>query len=218
MADLFVFGYGSLMWRTGFDYDEAQLATLTGYRRCFCIYSVHHRGTPQRPGLVLGLDRGGACRGMVFRVPERRARDTLQYLRAREQVNGVYREALVPVTLDGGGASLRAVAYLAERAHPSYTGRLTIGQQARLIRAARGLSGGNLEYLISTLDHLAQFGLRERELERVLVAAGSVFARGSRGPELTARTTGLARLSQNDRVVAPTMPAGARRRFLYRQS
>jgi glutathione-specific gamma-glutamylcyclotransferase len=218
MADLFVFGYGSLMWRTGFDYDEAQLATLTGYRRCFCIYSVHHRGTPQRPGLVLGLDRGGACRGMVFRVPASRARDTLRYLRAREQVNGVYREALVPVMLNGGGASVRAVAYLAERAHPSYTGQLTIGEQARLIRAARGLSGGNLEYLISTLDHLGQFGLRERELERVLVAAGSVFARGTRGAELVARTTGLARLSQSDRVVAPTMPAGARRRFLYRQS
>ncbi len=218
MADLYVFGYGSLMWRTGFDFEAAQLATLTGYRRCFCIYSVHHRGKPQRPGLVLGLDQGGVCHGLVFRVAASRARDTLAYLRAREQVNGVYREALLPVTVDGGATTVRAVAYLAERAHPSYTGPLSLIQQARLIRAARGRSGGNLEYLINTLDHLAQLGLRERELERVLVVAGSMFARGLRGPELGARTAGLARQSQGGPVLAPTMPASALRRFLYRQT
>ena len=91
--DLWVFGYGSLMWRPGFAYEDAQHARLTGYRRCFCIYSVHHRGTARRPGLVLGLDRGGACEGIAYRVAARNAAETIRYLRAREQVNGVYRDA-----------------------------------------------------------------------------------------------------------------------------
>ena len=91
-----MFGYGSLMWRPGFAYEEAQHARLTGYRRCFCIYSVHHRGTPERPGLVLGLDRGGACEGIAYRVAAANAAETARYLRAREQVNGVYREAMCP--------------------------------------------------------------------------------------------------------------------------
>ena len=82
--DLWVFGYGSLMWRPGFAYEEAQHARLTGYRRCFCIYSVHHRGTPERPGLVLGLDRGGACEGIAYRVAAaRRGRDGALSARAR---------------------------------------------------------------------------------------------------------------------------------------
>jgi cation transport protein ChaC len=86
--DLWVFGYGSLMWRPGFAYEEAQHARLTGYRRCFCIYSVHHRGTTERPGMVLGLDRGGACEGIAYRVSAANATQTTRYLRAREQVNG----------------------------------------------------------------------------------------------------------------------------------
>ena len=87
--DLWVFGYGSLMWRPGFAYEEAQHARLTGYRRCFCIYSVHHRGTTERPGMVLGLDRGGACEGIAYRVSAANAAQTTRYLRAREQVNGL---------------------------------------------------------------------------------------------------------------------------------
>ena len=89
--DLWVFGYGSLMWRPGFAYEEAQRARLVGYRRCFCIYSVHHRGSPERPGLVLGLDRGGACEGIAYRIAAPRADETYQYRRARELINGVYR-------------------------------------------------------------------------------------------------------------------------------
>src|ERR1700704_5481693 len=80
--DLWVCGYGSLMWRPGFDYEEARHARLTGYKRCFCIYSVHHRGTAERPGMVLGLDRGGACEGIAFRVAAARAAQTTRYLRA----------------------------------------------------------------------------------------------------------------------------------------
>ena len=103
-ADTWVFGYGSLMWNPGFAYAEARRARLTGYHRAFCIYSIHYRGTERRPGLVLGLDRGGVCEGIAFRLaPETRAA-TLAYLRRRELIYGVYREALVPVHLatDGG--------------------------------------------------------------------------------------------------------------------
>src|SRR5438552_12225970 len=100
--DLWVFGYGSLMWRPGFAYEEAQHARLVGYRRCFCIYSVHHRGTPERPGMVLGLDRGGACEGIAYRVAAANVAATTRYLREREQINGVYRDVLVPVRLITG--------------------------------------------------------------------------------------------------------------------
>ena len=92
------------MWRPGFAYEEARRARLIGYRRCFCIYSVHHRGTPERPGLVLGLDRGGACEGIAYRISAANVADRrVAYLRARELINGVYREAHA-----AGGADRRA--------------------------------------------------------------------------------------------------------------
>jgi len=216
MSDLWVFGYGSLMWRPGFAYEDVRPATLTGYRRCFCIFSVHHRGSAERPGLVLGLDRGGACHGMAFRVAPERVSATLAYLRAREQVNGVYREAQLGLRLDGG-VHVKGLAYLAERAHPSYAGCLPIAQQAALIRAARGLSGTNLDYLVSTLGQLEALGIRERELERVLVAAGPMFGRGLGMVALGARSRGLVATLQSAAVEAPVMPRTARKRFMHRQ-
>lgn len=215
MAGLWVFGYGSLMWRPGFAYEEMRPATVTGYRRCFCIYSVHHRGSAERPGLVLGLDRGGVCHGQALRVCDRRAAETVAYLRAREQVNGVYREAAVPLRLDDGEV-VDGLAYLAERAHPSYAGRLSIPAQATLIRAARGLSGSNLDYLVNTLAHLSSLGIRERELERVLVSAGAVFARGEGERQRNGRAGGLAHELQRFPAGAPRMPREKRKRFMYR--
>ncbi|MDZ4843488.1 MAG: gamma-glutamylcyclotransferase [Hyphomicrobium aestuarii] len=234
--DLWVFAYGSLMWRPGFAYAEQRRATLTGYRRCFCIYSVHHRGSHKRPGLVLGLDRGGSCHGVVYRIEAGAARGVLAYLQAREQINGVYRQAQVVVDVEHGdveqggfetscglaragsvAASLRidAVAFIAEPAHPSYAGRLPIAIQARLIRAAAGLSGPNLDYLASTLCHLADLGIQERELLRVAALAGPALARGN-GADRTARVTGLARALAATPVAAPVMPPVQRRRFVYR--
>src|SRR5687768_13930981 len=99
--DLWVFGYGSLMWNPGFDYLERAEGLLIGAHRALCIYSWVHRGTPERPGLVLGLDRGGACRGIVFRVAAAKRDDTIAYLRAREQATSVYLEAYRPVWLEG---------------------------------------------------------------------------------------------------------------------
>lgn len=216
MADHWVFGYGSLMWRPGFAYEDVRPAALTGYKRCFCIYSVHHRGSAERPGLVLGLDRGGVCHGMAFKIAPERAAETVAYLRAREQVNGVYREAGVPLTLDGG-EQVEGLAYLAERAHPSYAGCLPIMKQAALIRAARGISGTNLEYLNNTLTHLAILGIRERELERLLVAIGPVFGRGTGEDQRRMRSIGLVQTLRHERVAAPRMSRGARKRFMHRQ-
>ncbi len=176
--DLWVFAYGSLMWRPGFPFEEVAHARLTGWSRAFCIYSRHHRGSPRRPGLVLGLDRGGTCEGLAFRVGAAAAPATLAYLREREQIISVYREALVPVTLlRAGHPEVMALAFLVERAHPSYAGRLPLMEQALLIRGAAGRSGGNIDYLVSTLAHLGELGIRERALERLMSLVGPHVSR-----------------------------------------
>jgi glutathione-specific gamma-glutamylcyclotransferase len=216
MSDLWIFAYGSLMWRPGFAYAEARSATLTGYRRCFCMYSVHHRGTPSRPGLVLGLDRGGVCHGLAYRIAAAHARETLAYLRAREQVTGAYREAALPLQL-GPDDHVSGIGYIAERAHPGYAGQLALRDQAHLIRRARGISGANLDYLVNTLHHLATLGIRERELERILVAASPVFGQGtelSRGARIAALIAATSTIS-----VGPAQRrSGDLRRFLHRQA
>ena len=153
---------------------------------------------------------------MAFRIATERTADTVAYLRAREQVNGVYREAAVPLMLDGG-EQVEGLAYLAERAHPSYAGCLPITKQAALIRAARGLSGTNLDYLNNTIAHLAVLGIRERELERVMVAAGPMFGRGAGEDQRRARSTGLVQTLRHEPIAAPRMSRGARKRFMHRQ-
>ncbi len=165
MAELWVFGYGSLMWRPDFDFTERAPAALIGAHRSLCIYSFHHRGTQQHPGLVLGLDEGGACRGVVFRVPADKRDATLDYLREREQVTDVYVEAIRPVSpLDGSGRELEALCYVVDRAHPQYAGRLSIEAQARLVRSAVGRSGSNIDYVLNTVRHLEEAGIHDVEL------------------------------------------------------
>jgi glutathione-specific gamma-glutamylcyclotransferase len=216
--DLWVFGYGSLMWRPGFAYAEARHARLIGFRRCFCIYSVYHRGTPERPGMVLGLDRGGACEGIAYRVAAANAAATVRYLRAREQVNGVYREAHVEIELiEGPRREVQALAYIVERAHPSYAGRLPLALQARLIRAGQGRSGNNLDYLINTLRHLDELGIRDRELERLLALIGPHTARCGTAGHASPYVAGLLRAA---RTRPPAIRRKLRRtelrRFLHR--
>jgi len=125
-GDLWVFGYGSLMWRPDFDFLERVEAKLIGAHRALCVYSFVHRGTPERPGLVLGLDRGGACRGIAYRVAAAKRTQTVAYLRAREQVTMVYRESTRRVWLKGEPERpVTALCYSVDRSHPQYTGRLT---------------------------------------------------------------------------------------------
>ena len=219
-GDLWVFGYGSLMWNPGFDYAERRPARLVGHHRAFCIYSTHHRGSHEKPGLVLGLDRGGICHGAAYRVAPERRREVLFYLRQREQVSGVYREARVRLELaasDGGhGAQITdGTAFIVEPKHPSYTGVMTIHEQARLIRAARGLSGPNVEYLVNTWRQLGEAGIRDRNLERIVCAVGGLFASRPVG-HVRAASDVLIGATRHDPPYAPLMRRHARRRFMHR--
>lgn len=215
--DLWIFAYGSLMWRPGFASAEVVHARLVGWRRSFCIYSRFHRGSARRPGLVLGLDRGGVCEGLAFRVPAANVRETLRYLREREQVASVYREALVPVTLlSGNRPEVMALTFLVERAHPSYAGRLSLAQQAHFIRGGAGRSGNNIDYLASTLAHLAHLGIRERELERLLTLVGPHAARGAGEGHSRASAAALVRVFGRHPARARRLRAEDARRFVYR--
>jgi len=160
--ELWVFGYGSLMWRPGFPFAESAPALLKGAHRALCVYSVVHRGTHAQPGLVLGLDRGGACRGVAFRVASGAETDTLVYLREREQVTDVYVEAVRPIRLlDGSGRVLNALTYLVDRSHDQYAGDLSLEEQLRMVRGGKGQAGGNVEYVMKTLRHLEETGVQD---------------------------------------------------------
>jgi cation transport protein ChaC len=215
--ELWVFAYGSLMWRPGFPSEEIVHARLVGWRRTFCIYSRFHRGSPRRPGLVLGLDRGGVCEGLAYRVSAANVPATLAYLRDREQVVSVYREALVPVTLmTPERPEVLALAFLVERAHPSYAGALALCEQAHLIRGAAGRSGSNIDYFLSTLAHLGELGIRERALERLLGLVGSHLAHnGGTGATHPSAVALMQEHRKRPVRVRPFRPEDARR-FCYR--
>jgi cation transport protein ChaC len=165
-GDLWVFGYGSLMWRTGFDYLERRQARLIGAHRALCVFSHIHRGTPERPGLVLGLDRGGSCRGVAFRVAAANVGSTLAYLQERELVTKVYKEAVRPVDLlEGGRERVAAHCFLVDRSHAQYAGALALEEQLRLVRQGHGRSGANPEYVTETVKHMNELGIRDRSLE-----------------------------------------------------
>ncbi|MBZ9964113.1 gamma-glutamylcyclotransferase [Mesorhizobium sp. BR1-1-2] len=166
MGDFWVFGYGSLIWRPGFAHVETRRARLHGYRRALCVYSFVHRGTRERPGLVLGLDRGGSCVGLAFRVPGELRDEVVAYLRERELVTNVYLERMLNVRLDGGGTA-EAVAYIVDRDHEQYAGALDAAHAAAVVRGAVGQSGNNEDYVSSTLDHLRALGIRDHWLEDV---------------------------------------------------
>jgi cation transport protein ChaC len=166
MTDLWVFGYGSLMWRPGFPYVEARVARLSGAHRALCVYSWVHRGTEAHRGLVLGLDRGGACRGIASRVVAAERDAVVAYLREREQVTSVYLEQVRPIRFQDGGEA-EAIAYLVDRSHPQYAGKLDEETQFRMVLEARGRSGENRDYVISTAKHLAELGMPDAALSRL---------------------------------------------------
>lgn len=165
MSDLWVFGYGSLMWRPDFPYLERHHALLRGAHRGLCIYSWVYRGTPDVPGLVFGLDRGGACRGIAFRVAEPDRADVIAYLREREQVTSVYREVVRPITVFANQPErVDALFYVADRGNPQYAGNLPLDEQERLVRQGHGRSGPNRDYIISTADHLMELDVNDAKL------------------------------------------------------
>ncbi|HEY1452994.1 MAG TPA: gamma-glutamylcyclotransferase [Roseiarcus sp.] len=163
-GSLWVFGYGSLMWRPGFAYARRCKAMLRGWRRSLCVFSHVYRGSPERPGLVLGLDRGGACQGVAFEVDAALRETTIRYLREREQVTAVYLERIAPITLECGDR-VPALTYVADRLHEQYAGRLDREAMLAHVRAGKGQSGDNAEYVLETSDHLEAMGVKDGDLE-----------------------------------------------------
>jgi cation transport protein ChaC len=167
-GDLWVFGYGSLMWRPGFEFIEQVPARLIGEHRALCVYSFDHRGTPEKPGLVLGLDRGGACRGVAFRVAAKHRGDTVDYLRSREQTTNVYREVMRSVWLeDEARHRVSALAYVVDRGHVQYAGRLSLADQLRHVQQGHGRSGNNRDYVLSTVKSIEAQGFRDAQLHQL---------------------------------------------------
>ncbi len=164
-GEVWVFAYGSLMWDPGFAYLEAAPALLRGYHRAFCIYSFVYRGTEARPGLVLGLDRGGACKGMAFRIAAAEGAGVLDYLDAREKVTDVYVRRTVPITV--GGSKVTAHTYVADRGHRQYAGKQTLKAAAALIAQGTGVGGSNRDYLESTVNHLDELGITDGPLHQL---------------------------------------------------
>lgn len=179
---LWVFGYGSLMWNPEFPVAARRRARLEGWRRSFCMWSIHHRGTPERPGLVLALDEapGAVCEGVALAVAPGAEAATLARLRARELVSSAYLERRLPVTLEDG-AAVEALTYVVDRTHPQYCGGLPPERQAEVIAAAAGRRGPNPEYLDNTVAHLAALGIEDAELARLAERVRALAARGRAG-------------------------------------
>lgn len=163
---LWVFGYGSLMWRPDFAYAEKAVARVENWQRRFCMWSLHYRGLPEAPGLVLALDRapGAICDGVAFRVPPGAEAETLAALRARELITYAYEERLVEAHLPDGRV-VEAVTYVIRHDHAQYAGTLPREEQAAIIAARAGQFGTNRDYLWNTAAHLAELGLSDPDVE-----------------------------------------------------
>lgn len=168
--DFWVFGYGSLMWRPGFEFEERCGAIMHGVHRRLCIYSHVHRGTPDKPGLVLGLDRGGSCRGIGYRVADTRRDETIAYLRDREQVTMVYKEGWREMLVDRDGTpqQVNALVYLVDQGHMQYAGKKPAEDLVPYVLQGHGKGGPCIDYISSTLDHIEELGFKDRHLSDVL--------------------------------------------------
>ena len=161
-----VFGYGSLIWDPGFDFSERHRVTVHGYHRAFCIRSVRYRGTPESPGVVLGLDRGGSCQGVVFRLLADQAESVIERIYRREMSNYAYEPRLVLARL-GDGRQVRALTFIARRGDPAYQ-RLEEAEVLRRLRECAGARGPNCDYAINTVKALVDWGISDRHLTRLI--------------------------------------------------
>lgn len=154
------------MWRPGFDYARAEPAKLIGYHRAFCVRSTHYRGSEEWPGLVLGLDRGGACHGRLYEIHAENAKKAADYLHEREMITGIYEPRWVK-TQTRGGEKIVALTYIVDRAHRQYTGKLSLDAIAHQIGKAVGIAGSNLDYLKNTLCHMREMQIHDPHLEKL---------------------------------------------------
>lgn len=165
-----VFAYGSLMWNPDFEFLRRETARLQGFHRALCIYSIHYRGTPDQPGLVLGLDNGGECQGRAYLVSEDRTEAVLDYLTKREMRHGSYDQTIATVTL-AGGETVKALTYVANRDHWQYVAEHDPLDMAKRVMQGIGAAGHNIDYLKNTIAHLKELGIEEDRLETVLAHA-----------------------------------------------
>jgi cation transport protein ChaC len=165
-ADIWVFGYGSLMWNPAFDYAERQVGVVRGWHRRFCLWLQMGRGSPENPGLMLALDRGGTCRGVAFRIPAREVRSELLIIWRREMLGTAYLARWVQVQT--ACATFPAITFVVNRAHERYAGKLDDEKAASHIASASGSLGTCASYLQNTLDHLAELGIRDAGLQRIV--------------------------------------------------
>ncbi len=170
-GEIWVFAYGSLMWRPDFPHIETAPALLRGYHRSLCLYSVQYRGTREVPGLVLGLDHGGACRGLAYRIAAADSEAVQTYLYEREMGNYAYRPKWLEITV--GDRRISAYTFIIRRDHDQYAGKLDDPAAVALIRQGHGETGSSIDYLRNTVEHLRQLGIRDRTLERLLAEAGN---------------------------------------------
>ncbi|MBK19401.1 MAG: gamma-glutamylcyclotransferase [Rhodospirillaceae bacterium] len=166
LGDVWFFAYGSLMWNTGFTPAEIREATLKGWHRRFCVSSIIYRGTPEQPGLSLGLDRGSECRGLALRIAERDRDEVFAYLADREMPEEIYSCQRVMITI--GDESVVAYTFVVNRDHALYVAEMSLEDMARRISRGRGKNGLNRDYLASTVEHLEQLGMPDANLAEIL--------------------------------------------------
>ncbi|MCF8512594.1 MAG: gamma-glutamylcyclotransferase [Rhodobacteraceae bacterium] len=164
--DMWVFGYGSLIWNPEFPVAEQVIARATGWHRSFCMRSIHHRGTLEAPGLVLALDADPSahCDGVAFRVAPGAEAETLQALRTRELISSAYLERWLGIDL-ADGRGVQALVFVIDPDHEQYCGGLALEEQAQIIARAIGGRGANRDYLHATATHLSDLGIADADLE-----------------------------------------------------
>ena len=176
-AGWWVFAYGSLLWNPLFPFSESRRVRARGFHRRFCLWSLASRGRPDAPGLVLGLDRGGSCPGVAYRLPAPLAIDELHLLWRREMVTGAYDPKWIK--LDADGKPLVALAFVIKRDHPQYAGQLPLDEQSRVIATACGAFGSSADYLERTRIALVTHGVVDPTLETLAKAVAQRCAPGT---------------------------------------
>ena len=163
-----IFAYGSLMWRPDFEYESSASALITGYHRRLSIISHHYRGTVEKPGLVLGLDDGGSCVGVVYKVSPEYWPEVLAYIRKRELVSEAYREVVKSVQLVGQSDSVDAVTYVVNHQHAQFFEPQPIEKTLAMVMQGHGMAGSCVDYIINTVNHLRGLGIHDDELETLI--------------------------------------------------
>ncbi len=165
-TNLWVFGYGSLMWNPEFQHTESQNARLYGYHRRLCLWSVRYRGTPKNPGLVVGMAKGGSCSGVAFKIKDEDIRKTVAYLYEREMISNAYKPVVKPVYLSDGRIA-EALTFVSKVHHPQYANKMSIEKICQIVDTANGPRGSNAEYVINTAAHLDSIGIFNSEIHQV---------------------------------------------------